>query len=652
MFEAATGIREHGGDQPMVQTPLFQADSPWLDELLRRLPAARVAVFGDLFLDAYWFLDTPLSETSLETGLDAYRVRAQRYSPGGGGNVAANVAALGVRHVELVGLVGGDMFGDELVRQFASRGLCIDGVLRGPPGWQTLVYAKPYRGATELNRLDFGLGKAVPAESWRRLAGRLDAAASSCPVVVINQQAPGGWAPEMVGEVKALIGRHPKTLFIVDSRDHEGSFRDTALKLNLREAARLLGEDADALEPEDALRAAGLLEARQRRPVFVTRGEHGLALAVNGELFDIPGIELAGPIDPVGAGDTALAALAAAFAVGAPPLEAGALANLAASITTGKVRMTGVATPEELRAVGPAPDYARHPGLAARPHLAQYLPGTRIETVTGRRPAAGLRHAIFDHDGTISVLRHGWEEVMEPMMVRAIIGARQDGVDDRTRGAIVSAVRTFIDRTTGIQTLAQMKGLVDLVRQFGLVPADEVLDEHGFKAIYNQELLALVRGRLSRLERGESSQLDFQVDNARQMLERLRAAGVALYLVSGTDEADAIAEARKLGYAHLFSGGIFGAVGDLRVEAKRDVLARILQGSGARAEEIAVFGDGPVEMREAKRRGAFAVGVASDEVRRQGLNLHKRARLIRSGADLVIPDYREADALLAALGFR
>jgi rfaE bifunctional protein kinase chain/domain len=651
MFEDRLDLPNGVPDQPMARSPSFFADSPWLDELLRRLSSARVAVFGDLFLDAYWLLDTAPSEKSVETGLDAYRVHTQRYSPGGGGNVAVNIAALGVLHVELIGLAGTDLFGEELLRQFASRGLPVDGVLRGPPGCSTLVYAKPYLGATELNRFDFGLGSALPADVVRQLIGRLDAAASTCPVIVINQQVPGGWAPGMVAEVKASIGRHPETLFIVDSRSHADSFRDTALKLNLREAARILGEGAGAHAPEDALRMAGLLEARQRHPVLVTRGEHGLALAVKGELFDIPGIELAGPIDPVGAGDTALAALAAAFAVGAPPLEVATLANMAAAITTRHVRTTGTATPAELRAVGPAPDYVHAPRLAAQPSLARYLPGTEIEAITGRRPAACPRHAVFDHDGTISVLRQGWEQVMEPMMIRAIVGEQKNRVDDRTFGLVVSAVREFIDRTTGIQTLSQMKGLVDLVRQFGLVPADDVHNEHDYKDVFNKELLAVVGERLARLERRELSPLDYQIQNARQMLERLHAAGVTLYLVSGTDEADAVAEARILGYAHLFSGGIFGAVGDLLIEAKRDVLARIVEGAGDRGEGIVMFGDGPVEMREARRRGAYAVGVASDEVRRHGLNLHKRGRLIRAGADLIIPDYRQIDALLLELGF-
>jgi rfaE bifunctional protein kinase chain/domain len=634
----------------MIHAPSFLADSPWLDELLERLPSARVAVFGDLFLDAYWLLDAIPSETSIETGLCAHKVLTQRYSPGGGGNVAINLAALGVKGVEVIGLVGADMFGDELVRQFAARGLPVGNVLRGPPGWQTLVYAKPYKGAVELNRFDFGIGNPPPGDLGRQLLARVEAAASTCPVVVINQQVPGGWTAAMVSGINSLIGRNPRTLFIVDSRNHAGGFPGAALKLNQREAARLLGENGDTVASDDVPRLAAALQERQKRPVFVTRGECGLVLAVDGEMYEIPGIELPGAVDSVGAGDTALAALAAAFAVGARPLEAGALANLAAAITTRQVRTTGVATPGQLRAVGPAPDYVHATRLAEQPRLARHIPGTNLEIVTGRRPKERIRHAIFDHDGTISVLRQGWERIMEPMMIAAILGGRRAEVDDATHARIASAVRSFIDRTTGIQTLAQMKGLVDLVREFGLVPPGDVRDEFGYKAVFNEELLAVVRGRVAQLGRGELSPDDWQVKGARPMLERLQAAGVRLYLASGTDEADAAAEARALGYASLFDGGIFGAVGDLRIEAKREVLERIIRASGGSGGEIVVFGDGPVEMREGRRRGAYTVGIASDEVRRHGLDLRKRTRLIRAGADVIAPDFCQAEAMLAHLG--
>ncbi len=315
------------------------------------------------------------------------------------------------------------------------------------------------------------------------------------------------------------------------------------------------------------------------------------------------------------------------------------------------MRKTGVATPSALRAIGASPDYVHAPRLAAEPKLARHLPGTAIENVTNRPPPAAIRHAIFDHDGTVSVLREGWEQIMEPMMMREILGPELDRGDDVTRARVASAVRGFIDRTTGIQTLAQMKGLVDLVREFGFIPPHAVRDEHGYKAIYNESLLVRVHERVARLRTGELAPSDLQFPRAREVLERLAAAGVSLYLASGTDQEDTIAEAELLGYAELFNGGIFGSVGDLRIEAKRDVLARIIRATGARGEEILVVGDGPVEIREGRRRGAYTVGVASDEVRRRGLNQRKRTRLIRAGADVIIPDFSEADALLAHLGF-
>lgn len=633
----------------MAQNPSFLAGSSWLDALLDRLPAVRVAVLGDVCLDAYWQLEDSDANRSLETGQPVRVVREQRYAPGGGGNVAANLAALGVGRVEMFGLIGADLFGDELLRQLAATGVITRGMVRGPVGWQTPVYVKPYLGATELNRFDFGTGNPPAAAAWEEALKNFEAAAAQCSVAAINQQVIGGWPSEVVERLAALIARCPKTLFLVDSRDHAETFAGGGLKLNLAEARQLLPslkvESADAA-PE----LARALSGPRGAPVAITRGADGLVLAAGGEVFDVPGVELPGAVDSVGAGDAALAALAAGFAAGATPLEVATFANLAAAITTRQVRTTGKATPALLRAVGPSPDYVHAPRLASQPRLARFLDDTNIEIVTGRRPAARIQHAIFDHDGTISALRQGWEAIMEPMMIAAILGPRAAACDDATHARVTRTVREFIDRTTGIQTLAQMKGLVDLVREFGFVPASEIRDEHGYKAIYNDALMELVRERQTRVESGELTLVDWEIKNARLLLERLRAAGVTLYLASGTDEADVIREARALGYADLFTGGIFGAVGDLKVEAKRVVLERIITSGAIGGEHLAVFGDGPVEMREGRRRGAFTVGVASDEVRRHGLDLKKRQRLIRAGADVIVPDFSQLDPLLAHLG--
>jgi phosphoglycolate phosphatase-like HAD superfamily hydrolase len=132
-------------------------------------------------------------------------------------------------------------------------------------------------------------------------------------------------------------------------------------------------------------------------------------------------------------------------------------------------------------------------------------------------------------------------------------------------------------------------------------------------------------------------------------LQALRAAGVTLYLASGTDHEDVRREAEALGYAGLFDGGIYGALGETNTHAKRLVIQRILTEHGLDGSHLAVFGDGPVELREARRRHGAAIGIASDEVRRYGLNPEKRARLIRAGAQLILPDFSQGAYLLARL---
>jgi beta-phosphoglucomutase-like phosphatase (HAD superfamily) len=222
-------------------------------------------------------------------------------------------------------------------------------------------------------------------------------------------------------------------------------------------------------------------------------------------------------------------------------------------------------------------------------------------------------------------------------------------VDERLYRKVQRRVLDYIDKSTGIQTIVQMEGLVEMVREFGLVPADKVLDRFGYKRIYNKVLMQVVNERIARLERGRLDVTDFTIKGAVEFARALRQRGVALYLASGTDHEDVLREARALGHAELFDGGIYGAVGDIDSCSKKMVLDRILNENKLSGPELAVFGDGPVELRESRKRGGLAIGVASDEVRRFGLNLDKRARLIKAGAHLVVPDFSQRQELLGLL---
>jgi len=626
----------------------------WLEECLSRIPKARVAVFGDFCLDAYWHIAPDEGELSVETGLPVRRVRAQRYSLGGASNVVANVVDIGVGRVQAIGLIGKDIFGHLMLQLLAERRVGTSGMLDCQQDWQTMVFGKPYIGDAEQNRIDFGGFNENRPETMDALARELDRAARECDVVILNQQVPAGVSPPpMIERINAAIAAHPETTFLVDSRHRAELYHGAMLKLNAHEAARICGEPRpleERVPAEDARRFAAELFRRSGKPVFVTRGENGILVADTAGVHEVPGIQILERTDPVGAGDTVVAALAAALASGSDPETAATLANIAASVTVRKLYTTGTATPEEIRQVGPAPDCIYLPELADDPRRARRVEGTEFEVVRDLPAELDLRHAIFDHDGTLSALREGWERIMEPMMIRAILGPRYDDADEALYHKVTDHVRAFISRTTGVQTLVQMQGLVELVRQYGCVPEGDILDIHGYKALYNDELLAMVRERIAKLERGELAPEDFHIKGARQLLERLHERGVKLYLVSGTDTADTVSEATALGYAHLFEDRIYGAVGDVRVEAKREVLDRLTREHNLGGRHLVTVGDGPVEMRETRKRGGLALGIASDEVRRFGLNPVKRSRLIRAGADLIIPDYSQLDRLLALLG--
>jgi len=159
-----------------------------------------------------------------------------------------------------------------------------------------------------------------------------------------------------------------------------------------------------------------------------------------------------------------------------------------------------------------------------------------------------------------------------------------------------------------------------------------------------------VNERVTKLKKGELDVMDFTIKGAVDFLNALHRKGVRLYLASGTDQEDVERESDILGYRSLFENHIYGAIGDSTKEAKRMVLERILGEIGHRGpEEILTIGDGPVEIRETHKKGGYTIGVASNEIRRYGIVLSKRRRLIEAGADLIIPDFCQRERLLPLL---
>jgi rfaE bifunctional protein kinase chain/domain len=625
-----------------------------IEDLLARLPELHIGIIGDFCLDTYFFVDMSASETSLETGMATRPVTKQRYSLGGAGNVAANLKAMGVGTVRSFGVTGDDPFGRQMRRIMHDTGIVDSELLEQKIGWDTHVFTKILIGEQEQPRLDFGNFNRLHSATADRLLSDLERWLPQLDILIVNQQVFRGIHSDGFRQrLIALLAKRRDVLSIVDSRSFSAEFSPCLRKINDREAAALCGTERaieEEIPLEEAREYGASLYKRWEKPLFLTRGDRGCLICDPDGCHEVPGLLLLSRTDTVGAGDSFLAGAAAALAAGSSPREAAKFANLVAGVTVQKLFITGTASPEEILSLAAEANYRYHPELAALPQRGRFHQDSEIEIVNEPPGSRRITHAIFDNDGTISTLRQGWEEVMEPVMIRSILGDRRREIDETGYHRVRERVRGYIERTTGIQTLVQMLGLVEMVREFGYVPEEQILNEHRYKEIYNRELLLRIDKRLDKIRRGELGIEDFTLKRAVDFLQALHERGVELYLASGTDQDDVAREAEILGYAGLFEGRIYGSIGDIKHEPKRKVLESILAdidlGEG---EQVVTFGDGPVEIQETRKRNGLAVGVASDEVRRYGLNPVKRSRLIQAGADLIVPDFSQTGKLLEFL---
>ena len=622
-------------------------------EILAKIENVTVAVYGDFCLDAYWILDPRGSEVSEETGLHARAVAKHYYSLGGASNVVANLAALEPKAIRVIGVVGNDLFGRELRRQFDGLGVDTTHLVIQPESFDTVAFGKPYIEEVEEPRIDFGFFNRRSLAADEALLKGIRHALQTADALIVNQQVPGSITNEsFIEQANDLFAEFGEKVVLLDSRHYGEKFKHICRKTNDREAARLNGVQVARDEPvpaEDMKKYAQNLYRQFSRPVFLTRGPRGI-MAVDGEgIHEVPGIQLLKKLDPVGAGDTVTSALALCLGAGVSPREAAEFANFAAAVTVQKLFQTGTANGEEILVVAKDPDFIYRPELAEDHRKARYGSGAEIEVCEESIPFGHIRHAVFDNDGTVSVLRQGWEQIMAPVMIKAILGDRYETADEGLYQKVQRRVLDYIDKSTGIQTLVQMEALVEMVREFGIVPPEKVLDRFGYKTIYNEALMELVNERIARLHRGQLDAGDYTIKGAIGFLKALRERGVTLYLASGTDHADVVAESKALGHADLFNGGIYGAVGDINNCSKKMVIDRIMSENNLRGPELAVFGDGPVELRESRKRDGLAIGVASDEVRRHGLNPDKRTRLIKAGAHVIVPDFSQPAELLKLL---
>ena len=248
-----------------------------------------------------------------------------------------------------------------------------------------------------------------------------------------------------------------------------------------------------------------------------------------------------------------------------------------------------------------------------------------------------FKFALFDFDGTLSLIREGWQQIMVPMMLELLMQTprHEDGQEVRL------VVQKFVTELTGKQTIYQMLRLAEEITKRGGTP----LDPMAYKNEYHDRLMERIKDRISDLEQKKASPEAMAVPGSIEFVKQLHANGIKCFLASGTDEKYVLHEADLLGLTPYFEG-IYGAQDDYKNFSKKMVIDRIIQTHHFSGKEFISFGDGYVEIENTKEVAGVAVGVATNEAERWGVDEWKRNRLIAAGADLIIPDFRETDSLI------
>ena len=249
-----------------------------------------------------------------------------------------------------------------------------------------------------------------------------------------------------------------------------------------------------------------------------------------------------------------------------------------------------------------------------------------------------VKAVLFDFDGTISTLRYGWENIMEPLMLEMIAGKTK--IDNK----LEKEVKEYIDQSTGIQTYYQMKWLAETTKRYGRNPGASE-DPWWYKDEYNRRLMQPVKRRIDNIKSGKKKTCDYLIKGSKEFVEALCNKGIEIYVASGTDDPDVRHEAEVLGLTKYFKK-ISGAPLGKADCSKEAVLRELVNDNKLHGSELIVIGDGKVEISLGREVGAITLGVASDEEKRYGVNPKKRERLMKAGAHAIVGDFERLEEIL------
>lgn len=416
---------------------------------LERFDEISIAVIGDMMLDCY--VHGTVERISPEAPVPVLRAGRQRDLPGGAANVAANVAALGVR-AHAVGLTGDDEPRITLLGALRQTGLVDVSGMEADASRPTTRKLRIVAGNQQMIRIDYEQTSALPASVEKRLAETAARAVAACDAVILSDYGKGALSPGVIATVLATARANGRPVILDPKRRDWSAYAGvTVLTPNRRELAEASGMPCDS--DADVEAAAKRVQAVTGAAILVTRSEKGMSyIPLDGGPIHLATVAR-NVFDVSGAGDTVIGTLAAALAAGFDIATAMKLANHAAGIVIGKVGTATVSRREIAEALEPVSD-------AADAADESPLPLDRAVALRQRWSrqglSVGLANGCFDliHPGHVALIRQA-----AASCDRLIMALNSDASVRRLKGA----GRPLQDEAARTQVIGAMKGVAAVV---------------------------------------------------------------------------------------------------------------------------------------------------------------------------------------------
>jgi len=400
--------------------------------------AVRVLVVGDVMLDRYIWGD--VDRVSPEAPVPVVRAAHHSERPGGAANVAMNIAGLGARP-ELFGFCGDDEGRTALEKRLPEAGVTAH--LTVVAGHPTTTKVRILSGRQQMLRLDTEQTGGYPADAYRELAAKVEAAIEGADAVVLSDYAKGVLSEDLCQQVIGAARRRGIPVLVDPKHRDFARYRGaTMICPNLAELRAVLGDASGGLE---ALLTAGqaLVSQLDLQYLAATMSEKGIAILRSDSRVIAPAVARQ-VFDVSGAGDTVIATLALAMASGLAVETAAELANVAAGIVVGEVGTVPVTRDELLTSLMPQIELQ-----AAEKVLGLESLKVRVGAWRSAGQTTVFTNGCFDllHIGHITLLEDARREgdrlivaINSDASVRALKGLTRPIVGERDRARILAAL--------------------------------------------------------------------------------------------------------------------------------------------------------------------------------------------------------------------